>query len=139
MKYFLSLLAILFTTLSAYSFYDSYIGKYQLYFPYQSSWNHHTMNIDSIEGTKIRGRLSLDFGMGNEAREPKSWEKIHNIPFEGRYNSKTQGVKFAVYVELPDRVHYAFQGHLMKARGKRYLSGSYYIHKIKQGGFIAIK
>lgn len=139
MKFLLSLLFVLTMTFSAYSMFDSVIGKYDLYFPDQASWHHHTVKIDSLEGNKVTGRLALDFGLGPEARKAMKWEKIHNIPFVGRYYPSKKEIRFSVSVYLPEKVHYAFQGHFIKVKSNRYITGSYYIHKIKQGGFLAVK
>jgi len=81
-------------------------GAYVLQFGEDVGWHSNTLMISGTDNGVVRGTVGIDWNLGPEARAPKPDEKLHNLPFEGRW-SKSGAIHFTVTVG--GQTSYAFE------------------------------
>lgn len=83
-------------------------GDYTLVMTEDAAWHRHVLVLESVDDRGVKGTLKLDCGLGPEARAPLPHERVHTLPFEGRW-SKSGGLHFEVVVPGEQPLRYAFE------------------------------
>lgn len=84
------------------------VGSYTLVMTEDAAWHRNVLVIDSADSSGVHGKVTLDWGLGPEARAPKPDERTHEVPFVGRW-SKSGGLHFEVEVGHDEPVLYTFE------------------------------
>lgn len=84
------------------------VGNYTLVMTEDAAWHRHVLVIESADSSGAKGVLKLDRGLGPEARAPLPDERVHELPFTGRW-SKSGGLHFEVVVGQEQPLHYSFE------------------------------
>ncbi|MDH4127738.1 MAG: hypothetical protein OEV44_03220 [Spirochaetota bacterium] len=115
-------------------------GKYKLHlsgYP-NSGYQNHFIEIKSISGKKITGIVGLDFSIGPQARMPMPWEKLHELKFNGKYNSLKRMISFSIDLHRgANTLKHTFKGYLTYIANQKVIIGIYKINKKEEGGFYA--
>lgn len=93
------ILAVVFVvTTTAASMADEWTGVYALQFSQDAGWHHNALVVSKEEGGTVRGTVSIDWGIGPEARSPNADERVHEVPFVAKHVQGLGELRFKVTV-----------------------------------------
>lgn len=112
-RFCLLLLLVTFTTASA-----DHLGSYELVIGGTSAWQHHGLTLTRF-GDPMEGEVSIDLGLGPQARAPQPHEKVHQKKFRAGY----EGEDISFEVKVADR-SYTFVLYPLEHKGEYCLVGT---------------
>lgn len=112
-------------------------GDYNLSIYGVSRWKTDYLSIKKIESKTVGGIVGLDWNIGQEARLPANFEKMHEIPFNGSVKKNGNCIEFKVRVA--DMKEYSFTLFFMEYLSKPAFVGYVEITPLKSSGAPPIK
>lgn len=111
---------------------DGLAGTYDLLLSDDVGWHSNLLTISSSSDDALKGTVSIDWGLGPQARAPGPDEKVHVVPFTAK-RDRSGAYRFSVQVGKETPTRYGFELYVIK-REATWLAGSVTVQRVLKKG-----
>jgi len=107
-------------------------GTYDLLLSDDPGWHGNLLTVTSSSDDVLKGTVSIDWGLGPQARAPQPDERVHVLPFTAR-RDKSGAYRFTVEVGKQAPTRYDFEIYVLR-REATWLAGTVTLQRVVEKG-----